>query len=302
MGVVYLLLFVLAMIALPIGMNIEKNKAKLAEQIKKENRQRTVAHTEGLYKYIEVERDEDNEYKEGVAAMRRLGHMLQQSVYQEKESDWATWGGMAAGIAGPAAGVATATQIMLDNEKIRAANEARRQWGAQQNKHMQDLANQAERRSPGVSSMSKIKEKYVADMSWNPDTLFAKLTINGIQTEIDPKTHAVDVKANWKQDDRTICIDGALRAKLYTRWNKCAGCAYLILPKTGTATFKGSLSGICAQPRRSSSYTVKVEPVNLWELAAKDNAGIRETDNLTAEQHKKIVKEYELNYQKELNA
>ena len=90
-----------------------------------------------------------------------------------------------------------------------------------------------------------------------------------------------------------ICIDGSFRAKIYTSDGKYAGCAYLILPKVGTAGFKGRLSRICAYPKPSDSYTVKVEPANLWELTLKDNSAFRKTDNLSVAEHRKTVSDSE---------
>ena len=98
-----------------------------------------------------------------------------------------------------------------------------------------------------------------------------------------------------------ICIDGSFRAKIYTSDGKCAGCAYLILPKVGTAGFKGRLSGICAYPKPSDSYTVKVEPANLWELTLKDNSAFRKTDNLSVAEHRKTVSDSETEFLHEMN-
>lgn len=46
------------------------------------------------------------------------------SASQQKEKDWAVHGGIANGIAGPAAGVATAINIQAQNAQIRAQNKA----------------------------------------------------------------------------------------------------------------------------------------------------------------------------------
>ena len=277
----------------------EKKQKKISEQSTLESEQRTLAHTEGLEKYHKMDVDEARKYQEGIAAMRQLGSIMQKSVYQERELDWAVLGGLAEGIAGPVAGIVTAANVMQDNARIREKNAERRDWGVRQNLHMQELANQAARKSPTALTMTQLESKYVADMSWSPDTLLSLITIVSSQAIIDPETGAVTVKVSWKQADKTICVDGALRAKLYTNQNKCAGCAYLVFPKNGTASLKGTLSGICVYPRVSSSYTIRIEPVNLWELASTQITSIRKTDNLTAEMHKKLVDEYETKFETE---
>ena len=280
----------------------EKKQKKLSEQAHLENKQKTLAHMEGLEKYHKMDVDEAREYQEGIAAMRQLGVIVQNSVYQEKESDWAVLGGIADGIAGPAAGIATAVNVMQDNARIRAENAERRDWGARQNAHMQELANQAAQKSKNALTMSQLERKYAADLSWSPSTLLSFLTIERSQAEVDSETGAVTVEVSWRQYDPKICIDGALRAVLYTDQDKCAGCAYLVFPKNGTASLKGTLSGICAYPKASDSYTVRIEPFNLWELAPAKKTSRRKTDKLTDEMHRKLVAEYEAKFQSELHA
>ena len=280
----------------------EARQKKLAEQKNLERDQKQLAQTEGLEKYHKIDVDDARKYQEGVAAMRQLGMIMQQSVYQEKEKDWAVLGGIAEGIAGPAAGIATALDTMQDNARIKAENAARREWGAKQNAFYQNLASEAARKSPTALSMTELQRKYEAVMSGHPATLLNLIKIDSTSTEIDSQTGAVTVSAKWSQKDKSVCIDGTLRAKLYTSTGKCAGCAYLVLPKAGTSEFKGSLSGICATPIASSQYSIKIEPVNLWELASKQNLTSRKTDGLTLDEHRKVVSDYEKKYQSEVTA
>lgn len=278
-----------------------QRKKKLEEQAKQEQEERQLANMEGLDKYHKMDTDAAREYQEGVAAIRRLGIMVQQSVYQEKESDWAVLGGIADGMAGPAAGIVTAANAIQDNARVKAENAARRAWGVEQNAFYQDLASQAEQKSPIALSMEELQRKYAAILSWAPSTLFSLVSLSDTKVEVDAQTGAVTVSTSWSQKDKSICIDGSFRAKIYTSDGKCAGCAYLILPKVGTAGFKGRLSGICAYPKPSDSYTVKVEPANLWELTLKDNSAFRKTDNLSVAEHRKIVSDSETEFLREMN-
>jgi len=302
-GIVCLIVAILwtrAIINLPKREAEAQRKKKLDEQIKREEDEKRLAHMEGLSKYHQMDEDDARKYQEGVAAMRQLGTIMQQSVYQEKEKDWAILGGIAEGIAGPAAGIVTAANAIQDNARINAENAARREWGAKQNAFYQDLANQAERKSPKALSMSKLQEKYEAILSWAPSTLYSLIGLRNTKIEVDEQTGAVTVFTSWKQNDKSICIDGALRAKLYTNSGECAGCAYLVFPKAGTVGFSGDLSGICARPKPATNYSVKIEPADLWELALKDNATSRKTDNLTDSEHRKIVADSEAIFQAEL--
>lgn len=54
----------------------------------------------------------------------RAGAQAIMSASQQKEHDWAIHGGIASGIAGPAAGLAAAADIQAKNAQIRAQNEA----------------------------------------------------------------------------------------------------------------------------------------------------------------------------------
>lgn len=278
----------------------EEKAKKRGEQTKREQEEKTLAHMEGLEKFHYMDTEDARKYQEGFAAIRELGVIMQQSVYQEKKKDWAILGGIADGIAGPAAGLVTAVNAVNDNAKIEAENAARREWGAKQNAFYRDLAMQAERERPRALSMTELQKKYTTLLSWSPATLVSLIRFSDTNADIDEQTGAVLVSTAWQQKNKSICIDGALRAKLYTSSGECAGCAYLVLPKTGTAGFNGELSGICASPKKSDSYTVQIEPVDLWELTSKENAKPRITDYLTDYEHRQLVSDYEAKYLSEL--
>jgi len=272
---------------------------KLSEQREQERRQKHLAQSPGLQKYHEMDVKDAADYQEGIAAMRQLGIIMQQSVYQEKEKDWAVLGGIADGIAGPAAGIVTAANAMQDNVRIRAENAARREWGAQQAMFYNDLASQAAAKSPVALSMNELEKRYTAVMSWSPVTLFELLTFTNVAANRDLQTGAVNVTAKWEQKDKSLCIDGAIRAKLYTEDKHCAGCAYLVFPKQGSSSFAGELSGVCAEPKPSATYSVVLEPADLWELAGKKNRA-NEGDGLSVEEHRNIVNRLEGKYALEL--
>lgn len=288
--------------AAPIREAEAERKKKLEEQTKREQQETQLAHLEGLAKYHQMDVTDAQKYQEGIQAMRQLGFIMQQSVYQEKEKDWAILGGIADGIGGPVAGIATAANAIQDNVRINAENAARRKWAAKQNAFYQNLACEAERKSPTALSMSELQKKYKAIISWAPSTLHSLIKLSEIKIDVDELTGAVTVSASWQQDDKSICIDGSFRAKIYTDSGDCTGCAYLVLPKEGTVKFSGVLSGICACPIPSNNYSVVIEPANLWELAAKKNSTDRATDNLTYTEHRKIVEDSEANFQNELKS
>lgn len=278
----------------------KERREKISELSNLENEQKKYAHLEGLQKYYQMNNDDVQKYQRGIEAMRELGMIMQRSVYQEKEKDWAIWGGIADGIAGPIAGIATAVNTMSDNKRIQSENATRREWGRKQNEFYQDLANQAQSECPRSISMMQLEKKYDTVLSWKPTTLFSLIKIKSTENKVDTQTGAVTVNVNWEQEDKSVCIDGSLRAKLYTKDGMCAGCAFLVLPKMGTVGFKGTLSGICVSPKPSTEYTVKIEPCNLWELAPKGSATFRNNDNLTDDEHRRLVSNSENDFLAEM--
>lgn len=274
----------------------EKKEKEFEKQKNLEKMQERFAHKEGLQKYYEMDVEDARNYQEAIKAIRELGVIMQKSVYQEKEKDWAVLGGIAEGIGGPIAGIATALNAMHENEGIKARNQERKEWASQQRAFYQDLARNAAKQTTGVTTLRDLEKKYMAVMAWSPLTLFSLLRFSQTSAEIDSITGAVTVNTNWSQADTSLVIDGALRAKLYTAAGKLAGCAYLVLPKSGTVDFKGKLSGICVNPEPSHSYSVRIEPINLWEFASRANS-VSNGDHLTLTAHRNVVMELEKSYQ-----
>lgn len=70
--------------------------------------------------------DEIRLKKEGQEAIRQVGFLISSSAAQQKKSDWAILGGIAEGIAGPAAGVAVAMDAIQKNAEIEKWNQQNR--------------------------------------------------------------------------------------------------------------------------------------------------------------------------------
>jgi hypothetical protein len=54
------------------------------------------------------------------------------------------------------------------------------------------------------------------------------------------------------------------------------------------------------EPPKTPSYTVKLEPIDLWELKGVGYSSLRETDKISEKEHRAIVAEYKSQYLKEL--
>ena len=307
LGILGLIILVIAAAMIKSGIVDPHNADKAAKQSKTDEeeglayKQKSLAECRGLEKFSRMHTEDVIKYDQGVAAMRQLGVLMEQSVEQEKEKDWAIWGGIANGIAGPIAGVGTALDIMRENEAIRERNAANKMWGAKQKQELFEMASKAERERPTHMSMVEINSLYAAIFSWSPKTLFKKMLFSNFKVEQNRGTGTVTVTVDWRTLENSVVIDGSLRAKLYDRNFKCVGCAYLNLPKTGTLDKKGTLSGICLGLPLADNYSARLEPVDLWEFTAKQYEDYPGDDNISIQEHMQIVEELKNKYLAELN-
>lgn len=272
------------------------------QQKNKEAQQKLLASKVGLEKIYEMNKLDVASHRESVESLKRLGNMMGNygNVFKEQESSWALHGGIASGIAGPVAGAVRAGQIAKENEDIRARNQARYQYGASKKLEFEAMANKAAMEGPVLLNRAEIDAMYATIFSWSPLNLFKQIWIKDIKYTADPDTQSITVTANWSTSSSTVCIDGAIRAKIYNNSEKCIGCAYFVLPTKGTSKGSGTFSGVCTDIPHSSSYKIKLEPIDLWELTEKKNARKKAPDKLTLRQHEAIVKELADNYAQEI--
>lgn len=150
----------------------------------------------------------------------------------KKGSDWAVWGGIANGLGGPAAGLATASSIQAENASIRAQNERNRQLQSallQQS----ELTYRQEMNSPEVKwdlhsygnerlLIRDIREKKVFDIP--ADELIKYFKVWRIEIREKSKYHPeittflVSVKISDDlplMDGKETCIDGTYIAHLF---------------------------------------------------------------------------------------
>ena len=105
---------------------LNRLEEKRAEERKEFERLNKYSDLTGKAKRIAMLTDRAAELRKEAKSQDQYAEMLMRSG-QQKERDWATWGGIADGIAGFGAGVSTAVDIQMQNMQIRAENEKRRQ-------------------------------------------------------------------------------------------------------------------------------------------------------------------------------
>lgn len=188
-----------------------------------------------------------------------------------KEKDWATHGGIASGIAGPAAGIAVAADIQQKNAEIRKQNAEVMHLTAQvainATRETDHLACEAGRKAEHWEGLAKEAENKLVEVL-PADRLFAMLSPEGSAST--SKTGAILVKVriaaskNLKiYETVPAVVDGILAARIMVGTEE-VGTAYLALPWNGAAG-STTLKGVCRNPIKTADhYSVVVSPYRLW--------------------------------------
>ena len=198
------------------------------------------------------------------------------SVLLEKEKDWATAGGIASGIAGTAAGVATALDVQAKNAEIRARNEQKKQMISDANMYIHQ-SGAINKLSGNLSSveyeLTEAKEKLIKQL---PDEkILDYMNISDTKITIS-ETGAFRVSVNVSMskkliifDDVDAHIDGTLVCVL-SQNGKPVGEAPLVLPFDGiyySAEQKINLNGICLSGAdKNLDYTVAFSGKHLYAI------------------------------------
>ena len=200
----------------------------------------------------------------------RAGAQAIMSASQQKEHDWAIHGGIASGIAGPAAGLAAAADIQAKNAQIRAQNEANAKMFAP---IMMTSYNGAAEHDRHASSLQEEIETTKIKLVSNDDakTCLSKISFSNTKVEIsETGTCTVTTLAELEKpmiifDDVEAIIDGTIIANIYDG-KALVDTALLVLPKYGV---KGAtkLKGMCLYcGTKGKHYTVKYAATNLWAM------------------------------------
>lgn len=260
-----------------------ERKKKLAAQEREEVQldQENLRYKEarGQQKRSLMCREKAQQYRKEEESYRAQSRATHDAIFRgtqgamQKETDWATHGGIASGIAGPAAGLAVAADIQRKNAEIREQNAALRQLSAR-------AAIEASRGTDSLAyDASKNAEKWEERAAAAENKLVQMLPEEQLVGLISPEgsaynseTGAVIVNVHiFPTNDLKIyetvsaVVDGSLKAQILDG-TEVVGTAYLPLPWNGSE-FSTMLKGICRNPvRQAKKYTVKVEPYHLWAM------------------------------------
>jgi len=203
-------------------------------------------------KRIKILEDKFNEYSEALEAIRALPSMMMNSVYEDKENDWALTGGIVSGLAGGAAGLAAASDVQRQNAEIRARNQANRE-AVRKVAYGNNMTNAF---LNAISNVSEYKEKLenakvsLVDETISSEELLKKVNFTDISLDIS-KTGAVSISAIASLKNKltifenvNAVVDGVLIAKLYQN-GKLIGSTEVVLPCFGISLKPSELEGLC---------------------------------------------------------
>ncbi len=192
------------------------------------------------------------------------------STMLQKEHDWAIHGGIASGIAGPAAGLVTAMQVETKNAAIREYNAQMAPYVSMVTSACSDEAEFYKREMQRYrSDIQKTNIKLVAD---DPtQKVFENLIIKNMKYAVS-ETGAVVVEADFDINENYCIfeeiepsIDGVVAARLIEN-GVHVGTSYFVLPVDGVHK-KVRLASICTRTTKpNAKYEVEYSPVDLWAI------------------------------------
>lgn len=217
--------------------------------------------------------------REGEEAMKTLGMIYLDQ--QQKESSWSIMGGIADGIAGPAAGLAVAMNTIANNAKIREYNASMRQTsmgilsGAAQ---LSDDRSVLEKERSKLMKLRSEAKKKISLSNPSAKVIWANININDISVKRE-KSGVLAVAANIEfkkpltvnaPENVHLVVDGTLIGTVFHEDTE-VGTVHLPLPLYGIPVNNTSvitLDGMCSRfVEHSGNYSVKFEDTqNLWVM------------------------------------
>jgi hypothetical protein len=220
---------------------LKKVSAKKSQEIQSAERAEESTLSQYWTKYgrdkkISMLTDIMNKLRNEADTLDKGARIISRSAY-EKEADWAFWGGVASGIAGLGAGVATAIDLQTQNAQTRLNNEKNMRASipyymavTQSASDKRDVADQIER------EIDSIKEALIEDVTTqNFEDL---ILVKNVETHIS-QSGAVkiavalsEIESKSIYDDVPAILDGSFFAHIIQD-GEIIGKAKLVLPVQG---------------------------------------------------------------------
>ncbi len=213
----------------------------------------------------------------GEEAMKLLSTIYAQQ--EKKESDWAIIGGIAEGIAGPAAGIMAASQTIANNRKVQEHNAAMRKASMDIMRGSSSMVSdryELERVYDKNIKLRKETEKKITLSKPNAEAIWNNIKKGEIKVKKNPsgvlaisfpvsinKPFILDVPENV-----TMVVDGTIKGEVWFE-DRFVGDVFFPLPLYGiptNMTAEVTLDGMCGRSVEfDGEYTVKIaDKQNLW--------------------------------------
>ena len=186
----------------------------------------------------------------------------------QKESDWAIMGGIANGLAGPAAGIATALDTQARNAQIRAQNQVFMNAAMPLYSNMMDSSRDMKSMAETLEKRKEeTDEKLISEIP--SEEVFKLLSFQNTTVKVsETGAFRVGTKATTARKptigDFPAVIDGTVLAHVKTAAGKEIGVVKLVIPVDGISQ-SANLIGIGLNgAKNGENYTVSFSPDNLW--------------------------------------
>ena len=192
------------------------------------------------------------------------------SLGLEKEKDWALHGGIASGIAGTGAGIATALDIQAQNAEIRAHNESLMKSKAPVFSKMVSSSSDLQREINRYKKYLELLPTKLIDEETPKEEVFDLLKVVCDKSVVS-KTGAIEITATVEPkrklyifDDVPAYADGTIIAKVLDENNKLVSTAKMVFPLFGIKSAT-KISGIgLSGAKENQRYHVVFVPDKLW--------------------------------------
>lgn len=201
---------------------------------------------------------------------------------KKPEMDWAVHGGIASGIAGPAAGIATAINVEAKNAQIRLENYQNMKAVIPSSLNYLSQASELSKQVEKIDEELKKIDLILIDESFSQKELLENICFGDFEIEVsETGAFVVKVKARAKGDfvifeDVPAGIDGIIDAVVY-KGEEVIGKASLVTPIYGiTSMDTVELQGICLSgAKQGEKYSVKFEPKDIWAIEIGENRSVK---------------------------
>lgn len=256
----------------------QAEKAKAEETVLEKESKRYISYV-GREKTIKMLKDELAPYREQLAECKRGYDIIRdgtQAIYdanKQKEHDWALHGGIASGLAGGAAGLATAIDVQNKNAQIRSYNDALLRQSVQMEFALENQRREMERELQENVDWYKeqIKAQEMKLVGELPENELLELLMPRATVRVSSSGAArITVKMKATKglkifDSVSAVVDGTVKVHLLHEGKK-VGYAYATLPMHG-AVNDCSIKTVCVNPKvKAEKYSVEFEPYHLWAI------------------------------------